>query len=126
MENINTKSTPETPNVILNADENILSIKGQSYPENSVAFYRPIFSWVTEYLENSNQEVTLDLGIVYLNTSSTKSIIDLIAILNDAFNNGKKVKINWYYHPQNEAILEIGEEFKEDQDLPFELIESEE
>jgi len=87
MENINTKSTPETPNVILNADENILSIKGQSYPENSVAFYRPIFSWVTEYLENSNQEVTLDLGIVYLNTSSTKSIMDLIGIFNDAFNN---------------------------------------
>lgn len=126
MDNVFIEETKSSPKIILNADENTLIIKGQSYPENAVNFFKPIFNWIEEYLETVDCEVILKLNLLYLNTSSSKCIMDLIDIFNEAYNNSKNVKIHWYYHPENSAMKECGEEFKEDQDIPFEIIESEE
>lgn len=62
----------------------------------------------------------------YINTSSSKCIMMLLEKLENAFCNGKKVAVRWYYETENEIAMECAEEFKEDLTLPFEITPIEE
>lgn len=121
MSNINFEASKSTPEIRFS--ENTLTISGQSYPENAVSFYAPVFSWLDEYLENlSNDEAVFKFNLIYMNTSSSKCMMDFIDKLQAAYSQGKNVNIKWYCDPENESLLECAEEFKEDIDFPFEII----
>ncbi|KLO23619.1 MULTISPECIES: DUF1987 domain-containing protein [unclassified Marinitoga] len=124
MEKLIIKPTKSTPEIIFDPEKNILSIKGESYPENSFDFYNPIFEWLENYINNldTETEVIFNFDISYLNTSSTKSIMFILDILEEAYNKNKNVKINWYYDEDNEFSYEIAENFMEDLTIPFTLI----
>ncbi|MDN5304875.1 MAG: hypothetical protein PWP46_1761 [Fusobacteriaceae bacterium] len=68
-------------------------------------------------------KITLELFIDYLNTSSSKCMIDIFDLLETYYLNGGKVLVKWYYKKNDRNILETGEEFKEDLEIPFEIIE---
>lgn len=105
-------------------DMNKLSITGQSYPENAMQFYAPVFDWLNDYLQHlaRDQEAVIEFNLLYMNTSSSKCIMDIIDMLEFAFNDGQQVRINWYYDQDNEGLLECAEEFKEDVSFPFNII----
>lgn len=121
------EATRSTPLIDFDPISHVLSIKGQSYPENSFGFYEPIFQWIDEYLLELDGEAVLEIcfNLPYINTSSTKCIMMLIQRFEKAYEEGKKVCLNWYYDEENEIELECAEEFKEDASLPFYLIPSE-
>lgn len=123
MEIIDIKAEKSIPRVYMNADKNEVFIEGKSYMENPKVFYEPILLWMKTYLSNLNQSSILVLKIDYLNTSSTKMIMDVLDLWERAFKEGKAVSINWYYDPQNDFGLDTGEEYKEDYSIPFELKE---
>lgn len=111
-----------TPRVDFNLNK--LSITGQSYPENAVQFYTPVFDWLRSYIQQlkPDQEVLFEFNLLYMNTSSSKYIMDIIDMLEEAHRNGGKITINWYYDIDNESLLECAEEFQEDVTLPFNII----
>jgi hypothetical protein len=115
------KSSPE---VVFDSVTNILSLSGQSYPENAFKFYEPLFKWVDEYLVRVDQvvEVKINLILPYVNTSSSKCIMMLLEKFENAFHAGKNIILNWYYHIDNESELECAEEFKEDLSFPFNIL----
>ena len=79
MENLIITSTKSTPEIDFNTKTGILSIKGQSYPENSFSFYKPVISWIKEFLDSENSSKTsVILEIKYMNTSSTKSMMNIM------------------------------------------------
>lgn len=123
MEVLYIEQTKSTPRVEFDAQSGKLSIEGQSYPENAFRFYEPIFKWLEDYLNATDMELVLDIyfHMPYINTSSAKCIMMLLDILENAYQEGKKVKIRWYYDKENEEALECAEEFKEDLELPFEI-----
>lgn len=113
-----TKSTPE---IHFNPSKSTLFIKGESYPENSFAFYRPIFLKIQELLaETSTLKLVLDIS--YMNTSSTKAIVKILYVLNEAWESGKSIEVEWCYEPDNEHTLELAEDFQEFIDLPLTLV----
>ena len=122
LEIIATKSSPE---IIFNAQTNTLSIVGESYPENTAQFYEPVFEWLDEYLtELSDQQVTFNMELIYFNSSSSKALMDIFDILEEASDDGKNIVLNWIYDEENDAALEYGEEFAEDiETLTFNLVE---
>lgn len=128
MENLTVEATKSTPAIFFNAQEGILEIKGKSYPENAAKFYAQVFDWVRSYLESTDKtRVRLILEIVYLNSSSSKALLNLLDMLDGSATNGREVVITWRYHPENETALECGEEFKEDlESAIFNLVEIEE
>jgi len=115
-----TKSTPE---IVFDPGLNKLSIKGQSYPENSFQFYEPILCWLDEYLSQVEEliQVEIDFHMPYINTSSSKCLMMLLDKLETAYKSGKKVGVLWYYDKENETALECAEDFHEDMTLPFEF-----
>jgi hypothetical protein len=119
------ESTKSTPRVDFNANNRILIIQGQSYPENSFKFYDPIFQWLDMFfatVENDDGLIKLEISFPYINTSSTKCILMLLEKCEAAEKNGRNMDVTWYYDKENENELECAQDFKEYVELEFNLI----
>ena len=123
MEKLFIEATSSTPKIDFDPNNNKLVIEGESYPENSFEFYEPIFDWLEEYFEEvGSEKVEVEMSIAYLNTSSTKSVMFILDILEEAYLDGQEIELNWYYDPENELSYEIAEDFMDYLELPFNLI----
>lgn len=116
--------TRSTPEVRFDPASHLLTIRGQSYPENAFAFYEPLLQWLDAYLEQVKTETIfeIELQLPYINTTSTKCFLMMLEKLDEAYREGKKVSVRWQYDIDNESELECAEEFKEDLSLPFAII----
>lgn len=119
MTTIEIAATSSTP--AIRASDGKLTLRGDSYPENSFAFFAPIIEWVERNLAPADARLQVDLYLLYLNTSSVKAMMDLFDLLEAAHKLGKQVKVNWYYDPQNMRVAELAEEFKEDCSFDFHI-----
>lgn len=122
MENLNIQRTENSLGVSFNAASGVMKIEGVSYPEDPVMFFVSLNTWLKNYMGEARGPLTLDLKLDYLNSSSTKCLLDFIEKLEDYYNNGADVKINWYYDEDDDNIEEMGEDLAEDLSLPFHLI----
>ena len=60
MEALHIVSTEETPEVHFDVENKKFSISGKSLPEDSVAFYAPVFDWLQQFVEEV-EESTAEL-----------------------------------------------------------------
>ena len=117
------KESKSTPLVDFDADKGMLLIKGQSYPEDAFLFYKPLLDWLKEYLAGkAGQEVLIEVTLTYSNTSSSKCIMMILDLLEEAADHNVNVKLKWICNVENEYEQECAEEFKEDYTFPFEII----
>jgi hypothetical protein len=109
------EATKSTPTVDFNPVRKQLTIRGESYPENSFQFYEPILQWLDSFLRLTAPEgpIVLDLQLSYINTSSSKCLMMILEKLEEAKTAGHRVNVNWYYDPENENELECAEEFRD-------------
>lgn len=115
MEALIIEATKSSPFIHFDGAQNVLVIKGESYPENAAKTYAPMFAWLEEYLKGLGDEVVrVDMEITYFNSSSSKILMNFFDMLEDAAEGGKKIVVNWHYHENNETAMECGEEFMED------------
>lgn len=123
MERLFLKDSKSTPYVDFDADKDILIIKGQSYPENAFLFFKPLLEWLKEYLAGKvGQDVRVEVSLTYTNTSSSKCIMMILDLLEEAADQGVNVNLKWICNKDNEYEQECAEEFKEDYTFPFEII----
>jgi len=119
------QATKSSPRIDFDPKRMSFEIKGESYPENCWAFYGPMFDWLEEFFVKSNGDrLEIDMEILYFNSSSSKTFMDLFDLLDEHADKGKNIVVNWRYHEENESAMECGEEFMEDvSNLKFNLIE---
>ena len=124
MENLTIAATELTPSVSMDYTAKKIEIWGESYAEDTAAFYAPIFQWIDHYLADKHQRsLKLDFRMVYLNSSTSKMFMDLFENLDEAVRDGRDIVVNWRYDEDNEMSLMYGEEFKADvEGLSFHLI----
>jgi hypothetical protein len=125
MNNLMIEATKYTPEISFDCEKHLLEIKGKSYPENTSVFYQPIFEWLEEYFErDATRDVTVNMELIYFNSSSSKVLMDFCDVLEEAANSGKNVTVNWIYEEDDEDALEFGEEFQEElESVKFNLVE---
>lgn len=126
MDKLIIEATRSSPAIDFDATARQLRICGESYPENAAAFYAPVFAWLKEFIAALEPEATVqvDLEILYLNSSSTKVMLNLLDLLEQAAQDGAQIIVNWRYDPENEAMLECGQDFSEELNaLTFNLVE---
>lgn len=125
MNNLMIEATKYTPEISFDCEKHLLEIRGKSYPENTSVFYQPIFEWLEEYFERDDtQAVTVNMELIYFNSSSSKVLMDFCDVLEEAANSGKNVTVNWVYEEDDEDALEFGEEFQEElESVKFNLVE---
>ncbi len=91
----------------------LLSIKGISTPENVMEFYNPLFNWVNQFVKTKPNNITFQMFFDYLNTSSTRVLVELIKHINQlAKNNNIKASFIWQYEDDDEDMMEFGEELQ--------------
>jgi len=115
------EASKSSPEVLYDPEEKTLSIQGESYPENSFTFYKPIFELAKNAIDENNG-FNLIIKVTYLNTSSTKSIMNLLDIIDESYQKGNGVSVKWYYEEDNEHSYELALDFKEYLELPFDII----
>ncbi|MFN3581468.1 MAG: biofilm regulation phosphoprotein SiaC [Pseudomonas sp.] len=124
MTDISVPGTQSTPEIRSDWDQGLLHMQGDSYPENSYELFGQVIEWLESYLQSAEQPLTLELHLLYLNTSSIKAMMDIFDLLEAAHNEDKQVSVNWHYDKRNERVAELAEEFKEDCTFPFAILGS--
>ena len=122
MEVINIAPTDETPGVILDAASNKFEFNGRSLPEDVTIFYNPILDWFDAYGLSPNPTTEVHFKLVYFNTASSKSILDILLKLEEISEAGNDLKVFWYYQEDDEDMEEAGEEYSDIVEVPFEMI----
>ncbi len=122
MEALNIEKTSHHPQVRFNAESGILELTGRSLPEQVLSLYQPILKWVEQYTSTKRKETTFKINLDYINSSSSKYLLEILKRLNDFHKKGNKVTVQWFYEDYDEDSLESGEEYKELLDLNFELV----
>lgn len=129
METLNIKGTSYTPEVTFDVDNNIYSIKGDSRPEDTHAFYQILIDWLSS-LKNSDidkgkvngNDALFKFQFDYLNSSSSKFILKLIMCIKELQENGFNFRIEWYFDQPDIDMRELGEEYKDMLGMEIKLI----
>jgi hypothetical protein len=115
------EATKSSPRVVYDGEAEVLEISGESYPENSFEFFAPLFDWLQEQLPRLRRLV-FRVHIRYMNSSSTKCMLDILDILSERAAEGADISVRWYYDAGNDRALDLAEEFREDLEIPFEIL----
>ncbi|MEX2230542.1 MAG: DUF1987 domain-containing protein [Cyclobacteriaceae bacterium] len=118
MDILNLEGTEDTPKIILDKNKGIMEISGRSLPEDSTEFYKPVLDWIEHYANDANPSTDFVFKLEYFNTASSKLILDVLYALEDI----KGLKVQWYFHEEDEDMEEAGQEFSELVEIPFEFL----
>ncbi|MFQ3786780.1 biofilm regulation phosphoprotein SiaC [Halomonas sp. A29] len=116
---LNIPGSQSTPTIVSDWQAGLLTMQGDSYPENSFELFDQVIEWVKRFLDEASHPLTLELTLVYLNTSSVKAMMDIFDLLEEAHQEGHGIQVTWHYDARNERIAELAEEFREDCTFPF-------
>lgn len=123
MNDITIAGTQSSPEIHSDWSAGRLYLRGDSYPENSYELFNQVFEWLERFLaQQPAQPLSLEITLLYLNTSSIKALMDIFDLLQSAHEQGQPVSVNWYYDKRNERVAELAEEFREDCSFPFEIV----
>lgn len=122
MEALDIRATNDTPKVLFDPENEIFEISGRSLPEDVVSFYQPLIDWLEEYKDSPNNYTEFVFKYVYFNTATSKLIQDILIKLEEIHDAGHKIRVLWFYEEEDEDMLDLGEEFSENMNIPFDII----
>ena len=108
---LNIAATDRTPEIILSSQPAKLSIKGESYPEDVSAFYGQVIQAVNSLVESPAGELTVELQLIYINSSSIKAIFRIFEGFDEYRKKGQNVSIQWLADEDDDIMQELGEDF---------------
>jgi len=115
--------THQRPTVVIDIEKGFFEISGSSIPENPMDVFSPIFDHLNRYMENPLPVTELHFRLDYFNTSTSKLMLDMIHKMESLIDEeGKNVKIKWFYREADDDMMEIGEDFANLCRLPIEII----
>jgi len=122
METLRIEQTDDSPQIILDQEDNHFELSGKSLPENVVDFYRPVLDWLNTYSEAPLSKTIFNFRLIYFNTESSKLIMDILLIFEEMVAEGHDVLIRWYSLRSDEDMQEAGKVYEEMIGVPFEHI----
>ena len=108
------------PGIVYFPENNKLEIIGRSIPENPELIFRRLDDWITGHFEKHNGlEVYIQLE--YINSGSSKYLYEILKRLTGFGRSGKNVILKWFYEEDDEAMLELGEHYRDTAGIPLEI-----
>ena len=122
MSELNIVATERTPEIQLSANNGTFSMKGESFPEDVSAFYGQVIVAVDQLASTLSKPLTVDVAMVYINSSSIKAMFRIFEGLEAVRKNGQTLTITWHYQEDDDIMQELGEDFKDRfTELPIEV-----
>lgn len=115
MQDIYIAAERDKPEVDFKFSQHHLLLRGESFPENAMAFYGPLVAALMDYLEQTKDtEITIDIELRYFNSSSTKILLNVFRMFDQASTSGNTVTLNWRHDPEDDTIAEFGNDIAQD------------
>ena len=121
MEALIIEATDAPPKIVLDPSNNSFEFSGKSLPEDVTTFYSPVMDWLDGYAASPNDKTIVKFNLVYFNTASSKLILDILFKLEEIFDDGNEISIEWHYQEEDEDMEEAGEEYGDLVEMPLEL-----
>lgn len=106
------------PGIIYYFENNTLEISGRSIPENPELIFRRLDEWITGHFMK-NQTLSVNILLEYINSGSSKYLYQVLKKLTGYANSGKGVTLKWLYEEDDEAMLELGEHYRDTAGIPL-------
>lgn len=123
MEDLFLKKTFNSPEVEFIANTGELSMEGRSIPEDPGEFFERLIDWINEYFLSPAETTVFSIKLEYINSGSSKYMLELLRIMKINHDSGKDVKIKWFFEEGDESIEELGTHYENTIQIPFEHIE---
>ncbi len=120
MEALHIASTEETPEINFDVEKKQFSISGKSLPEDSIAFYAPVFEWLQQFVDEVQEDVEFEFFMDYFNTSSAKQLAKIFLFL-EKLNEKVFVQVVWKYKKDDNDMMASGVRFSKLLNIEFEL-----
>jgi hypothetical protein len=108
--------TSNSPKVILDPENRIYEISGESRPPDVREFYDQIINWMDDFslqlvkADAKTEPVIFTFNFEYFNSSSGKLILDICKVLARLNARGMNVTVNWLYEKDDVDMLAVGQE----------------
>lgn len=118
-------ATNRTPEVTLNAQQGVISLKGCSMPANVNQFYSPVLDSLNQYIRKPAPRTRVVFDLEYINSSSAQLILAILFKLKELLDKGHKLTVEWHYMFEDEDIYETGKSYSELSGITFNFHEHE-
>ena len=119
MEDLKIKGEKFIPDIDFNSKKGEFNISGRSYHENTNEFFEPVLSWLKQYVNEYDQDTTLNFKLTYFNTPSSKAFAQILKILE---NYKGKIVVNWFYQIEDEDMMEDGQNLRDITSVEVKLV----
>jgi len=109
-----------SPGITFDPGSGTLNIKGRSIPENPEAVYLPLVGWIESYFRLSDK-LKMEIYLEYINSGSSKHMLEILRLLRDYRDAGKNLSVVWLYEEDDEAIMELGEHYRDTSGIPIDI-----
>jgi len=116
------KGSPTSPLVKFDSGQGLLEISGRAIEENSMEFFKPVFEAIQKYASAPAENTEINIKLEYINTASTRCLLEIFKDLDAIFKQGHKMVVNWYYEEDDEGMLDTGKDVLALSQIPFNLI----
>lgn len=123
MEKLYFKKTFNTPEVQFTPDDGHLRIEGRSIPEDPGEIYDIIIEKLHQYFKNPQKLTRIDIKLEYINSGSSKYLLEMLRIIKKNYDQGADCLVTWYYEEDDESILELGQHYQNTIQVPFKLVD---
>lgn len=115
--------TGSTPYILIDEEKRYMRFEGESFHENVIEFYREVGNWLESFLKTDFNCFTFDCELKYFNSSTAKLLLNMLMEMDEFSTDGRQVTVNWITTPDNDIIIECGEDFQEEmENLQFNLV----
>jgi SiaC family regulatory phosphoprotein len=108
------------PGIIYYPVTNKLEMIGRSIPENPELIFRRLDNWITQHFEK-NGGLDINFQLEYINSGSSKYLYEILKRLTAFGRSGKLIVMKWRYEEDDEAMLELGEHYRDSAGIPLEM-----
>ena len=123
MNDLYLKKTFNSPEVAFIASRGELLVEGRSIPEDPGDFFDRLILWLNDYFLDPAEQTVMNIKLEYINSGSSKYMLELLRILKVNHEKGRKILVKWYYEEGDESIEELGQHYEQTMQIPFEIIE---
>lgn len=106
------------PSIVYYPGDNKLELIGRSIPENPELIFRRLDEWITIHFEK-NSGLDVNIQLEYINSGSSKYLYEILKRLTGYGRSGKLVNLKWLYEEDDEAMLELGEHYRDTAGIPL-------
>jgi hypothetical protein len=107
-------ATSRTPEVVIDPATQSAVLSGECYPEDTEIFFTELNRAMDTYFAQESNTLKLEIKLIYFNSSSARSLMELMDSLEQRSVDGAKISVFWYHDEDDDVTKEFVEDIAAD------------